>query len=154
MWNGGSMQNVWVERDLPVLQYLVARLDAELAECQLAPEEVANAVGLDVDTTRRSFRMLARAQPPYIVTIIDQSDPIGGVVRATTERAYRAVGAWPTAEGLAADIAAAFDRAADVESDPEQRSKLKATAAWLSGAGRSIAVDVMTRLVEHQAGFG
>jgi hypothetical protein len=77
-----------------------------------------------------------------------------GHVLGVTERAYRDVGTWPAAEALAESIAAAFDRAADAELDAEQKSKLRAIAGWLGGAGRSIAVDVMTRFVERQAGLG
>lgn len=40
------------------------------------------------------------------------------------------------------------------EVDPDQKSKLATTASWLGGAGRSIAVDVMTRSIEHQTGLG
>jgi hypothetical protein len=116
--------------------------------------DLTAATGLNDDQIARALNALGRAEPPYL-NIARSMGPIEpGHVLGVTERAYRDVGAWPTAEALTESIAAAFDRAADAEPDAEQKSKLKATAGWLGGAGRSIAVDVMTRFVERQAGLG
>jgi hypothetical protein len=147
------MADLWTERDLPVLRHLVERLDA-LNVNRVTPEEAAAACEIDVDAARRAFRSLADATPPYVVgqRVAQAAYPI--FINRLHERAYRAVGAWPTAEGLAQSITDALDRAADTESDPEQKSKLKAVAGWLSGAGRTIVVDVMTRYVERSAGLG
>lgn len=147
------MSDLWTTRDLPVLRYLVERLDA-MDSHRCSPEEVAESTGLELDAVQRAFRNLYEATPRYLdgITAAQAAYPIA--VTRVTERAYRAVGAWPTAEGLADSIADAFDRAAEEEPDPERKSKLKATGSWLGGAGRSIAVDVMTRFVERQAGLG
>jgi hypothetical protein len=147
------MVDLWVARDLPVLSYVVEQIDGALGHREVHSDEVAEALGIGVDSVRRSFRTLSEATPPLVVVASDYDDHIGVPYRIT-ERAYRAVGAWPTAEGLTSQIAEAFDYAAETETDPEQKAKLKAMGGWLAGAGRSVAVDVMTRFVERQAGLG
>jgi hypothetical protein len=101
------MDDLWVARDLPVLRYLVEELDS-LGHRRPTPEDASEATGLDVDDTRRAFRNLARADPAYVVGIEAAGAAYPLQVHTVTERAYRAVGAWPTADRLATDIAAAF----------------------------------------------
>lgn len=146
------MDDFWTTRDLPVLRAYVEHCDDPNAHASTI--DLTAATGLNDDQMARALNALARAEPPYL-NIARSMGPIEpGHVLGVTERAYRAVGAWPTAEALTDSIADAFDRAADAEPDAEQKSKLKATAGWLGGAGRSIAVDLMTRFVERQAGLG
>jgi hypothetical protein len=146
------MADLWTTRDLPVLRAYVEHFDDP--NPYRSTINLPAATGLDDDQIARALNALGRADPPYLTISRGMGPMQPEFVLGVTERAYRAVGAWPTAEGLADSIAAAFDRAADAEPDPEQKSKLKATGAWLGGAGRSIAVDVMTRFVERQAGLG
>jgi hypothetical protein len=143
--------DLWSQRDLPVLRACVEHYDDPNAH--RSKLDLKTTTGLSDDQISRALNALGLAEPPYlkIARSIGRIEP--GFVLGVTERAYRAVGAWPTAEGLAANLAEAFDRAADAEPDPEQKSKLKSIAGWLGGAGRSIAVDVATRLVERQAGL-
>lgn len=146
------MPDYWTDRDLPVLHALVEHFD------QLGAHDgdldLPGATGLSRDEVDRSLAALSRAQPPYIkgqAAMGSHGVPIR--LFGVTERAYRAVGAWPTTESLTDQLIEALGRAADNESDPEQRSRLKATTAWLGGAGRSIFAEVAARMIEHQAGL-
>jgi hypothetical protein len=144
--------DLWTTRDLPVLRALVEHFDDPLAND--SGLDLAGDTGLDGDQVERALAALSRADPPYISgTGAWGSRGVPVKIHSVTERAYRAVGAWPTAEGLTDRITAAFADAADAEPDPEQKSKLKSTAAWLGGAGRSVVLDVVMKLVEHQTGL-
>ncbi len=146
------MTDLWTTRDLPVLRALVEHFDDPRASD--SGLDLAGETGLDGAQIERALAALYRAEPPYIkATIAFESGGVPARIHSVTERAYRAVGAWPTAEGLTDRITAAFADAADAEPDPEQKSKLKSTAAWLGGAGRSVALDVAMKLVEHQTGL-
>jgi hypothetical protein len=148
-----GMTDLWTDRDLPVLRAFVDHFDDPSAHRLTI--DLGATTGLDDDQIARALHALARADPPYL-DIVQNADGVvePALVLGVTERAYRAAGAWPTAEGLTDNIAAAFAAAAEAEADPEQRSKLGAVAGWFGGAGRTIAVDVMTRFVERQAGLG
>jgi hypothetical protein len=146
------VDDFWTTRDLPVLRAYVEHFDDPNAHGTTIDLNVAT--GLNDDQIARALNALGRAEPPYLNISRSMGVIEPGHVLGVTERAYRAVGAGPTAEALTDRIAAAFDRAADAEPDAEQKSKLKATAGWLGGAGRSIAVDVMTRFVERQSRLG
>lgn len=146
------MTDLWTTRDLPVLRALVEHFDDPHAND--SDLDLAGGTGLDGDQVERALATLSRAEPPYISgTGAWGSRGVPVKIHSVTERAYRAVGAWPTAEGLTDRITAAFADAADAEPDPEQKSKLRSTAAWLGGAGRSVVLDVAMKLVEHQTGL-
>lgn len=64
-------------------------------------------------------------------------------IDAPSERARRAVGQWPTAEGLATALADAFEQAADAEDDAERKlSYREAAKAVLTG----VAIAAITKV--------
>lgn len=69
-----------------------------------------------------------------------------------TERARRAVGAWPTAKGMADRLVSAVNYAADREDDPERKGWLKKTAAYLGNAGRDVAIQIGASVISKQTG--
>ena len=146
------MTSLWAARDLPVLVYLVDQLDS-LDTNRVEPEDVAAATGLDLDAVHRALRTLADAEPPYIEgpRAAEAAYPL--FVTGLRERAYRAVGAWPTAEGLAQQLVAAIDSAAETEPDPAEKSRLRALGSWLAGTGGKVALEIGTKFIEHQAGL-
>jgi DNA-binding MarR family transcriptional regulator len=146
--------DTWTAQELPVLSYLVERLEAaDLIDVRT--EEIADALGMPAADVGRSLRKLAGATPPYIQVYdppAELRDP--DIVYEVTERARRAVDQWPTAETVADRLVAAFAAAAEQELDEEQRSWLQHAAVWLGSAGRDFAVDVGAAVVSRQIGGG
>jgi hypothetical protein len=68
----------------------------------------------------------------------------GGFVTGVSERARRELGAWPSADVLVEQLAAALARAADEEQEPERKSRLRGAAEVLGGMARDIAVNVIS----------
>jgi len=94
------VDSTWETRELVVLEAAVRHFDNPEAKRFDLPH-MAEVTGLDGDTLRRALRALYEASPPYIdgAKMAEQTypEPLTGV----TERARRAVGAWPTADNLA-----------------------------------------------------
>ena len=76
------------------------------------------------------------------------------VIGRVAERRLRESGAWPTADQLAARLVTALGEAAERESEPEKRTRLRGLASGLGGAGRDVLVDVMAAVVTKSAGLG
>ena len=72
-----------------------------------------------------------------------------GHPRVTTA-ARRAVGQWPTAEGIIERLAAGITPAAERESDPEQKRRVLTVARELGGAAKAIAVNVASEILERR----
>ncbi len=146
------MDDTWTERELPVLTALVEHFDDSDA-AQWHRSDVVGATGLDADSVARALAALHGAQPPYVagVSVEEASYPV--VLTGVTERARRAVGAWPTPEALVDRLVAALLAAADDEGDPDQRSRLRQAAGWLGGSLRDVATQVATGVVLHQTGM-
>jgi hypothetical protein len=139
------MNETWVSRDLPVLDAVVELLeDEDLVQ----PEAVAERTGLDLREVLRALHALDRT---YVRLHRDMS---GGFVDSVTPEARRAVGQWPSGESLIRQIADGLAAAAEEETDPEQKSRLRQAAALLGGAVRDIAIGVAERYAERMAGMG
>jgi hypothetical protein len=78
--------------------------------------------------------------------------PDSWYVTEVTPEARRAVGQWPTAESLAARLAEAFSEAADEETDPERKSRLRQLAGFLAETGKDIVAEVIAKVVLHGTG--
>jgi hypothetical protein len=68
----------------------------------------------------------------------------GGFISGVSERARREFGAWPSPHTLVDQLAAALARAADEETEPRRRSRLREAAEVLGGMARDIAVNVLS----------
>jgi hypothetical protein len=90
---------------------------------------------------------LAGADPPYIEVSLSggwADDHAGGMIERVSERARRELGSWPSPDDLVAQLAAALAQAADRESEPERKSRLRAAADALGGVAREVAVRVIS----------
>jgi len=140
------VESTWVPRDLPVLDATV-----RLMETNNFPSvrDIAAAAGMDIETTGRALQDLNG-------TFLELSEGYGGPeacnVIAVNADARREVGQWPTAESLAAQLIEAFRAAAEQETDPEAKSRLRSIAGWLGGAGSQIAINVLSTVVGHKLG--
>ncbi|MDQ3763179.1 MAG: hypothetical protein M3460_16495 [Actinomycetota bacterium] len=76
-------------------------------------------------------------------------------IKGVTERALRAVGAWPdNAELLADRILAVLAEGAEHEPEPEKRSKLQAGLKGVGGMTRDVLVDVLGAALAKSTGLG
>jgi hypothetical protein len=74
-------------------------------------------------------------------------DPTFWYVNRVTPEARRAVGQWPTAEGLIDRLVKAFSDAADREQDAERHRHLRQAAGLLGETVRDVAVQVAETIV-------
>jgi hypothetical protein len=74
-------------------------------------------------------------------------------VRAITSEARRAVGQWPTPEGVADRIVAELLEAADREPDERKRTRLRAAAETLGSFGRDLLVNVAANVATRPIGM-
>ena len=84
------------------------------------------------------MRALETAEPPYI-------DVRGKDIWGVTERTRRELGTWPSATSIVDELAAAFAQAAEAETEPEKKNRLRAVADGLGGAVKDIAVAVIAK---------
>jgi len=123
-----------------VLRSALRRIDA--GEEFPGTESIRAEVGFDQDRMRLSVQALANAWPPYLqVTWYGGGE---GIIDAVTERTRRELGTWPTSAGVVDELVDALQRAADAETEPERKSRLRAIAEGLSGFAREVAVGVVT----------
>lgn len=128
-------QSTWAPRELPILTVALRRLDAGEDAVEFAD---AHETGLTSDQLWAGVRALKTAQPPYI-------EVEGKAIWGVTERAWRELGTWPSADSTVDALAAAFARAAEAEQEPARKKRLRAVADGLGGVLRDIAVGVISK---------
>ncbi len=142
------MDNLWTQRDLPVLAWLVRHFDDPAAQ-RVALDEI-NVEGLAHDDVVRAVHSLDRETPPLIVVEKTWATPPIVSISNVTGEAMRRVGAWPTPEQLVDRFVAALEARAESEPDQERRSRLGQVASALGSGLRDVAVDVASAVVTRQ----
>ena len=132
------MINLWTQYDLPVLEHLVQRLEADGASRVDTPFEVD---GLDWPQAAAALRRLANAGYARGVETAQADYPI--VVTSVSERALQAVGAWPSPEDLVDRLLAALEEAEQAATTPEERTKLQRARQALVSVGRDVLVGAV-----------
>ncbi|MEV6695234.1 hypothetical protein AB0M35_27550 [Micromonospora sp. NPDC051196] len=143
----------WEERDLPVLKAIV-ELYEESGGRKDRAGDIQKRTGFDEETVQKALRALKPANPPYVTSMKEMSGGFIVFVGAPTPEARRAVGLWPTADGLADNLIMAMSQAADQEPDEEKRGRLKTAASWFGNAGRNVLVDVTAAVINRQISGG
>jgi hypothetical protein len=139
---------------LPVLRAIVEFFD-DPDQYQLRIPELTRLCGLPEQDVQRALRALDGASPPYLgatTTPAQLTYPI--IITGVTERARRAVGQWPTAELLVDQISQGIAQAADRETDPQKKHRLREAAVVVGETARDVAAEVIARIVERQTGLG
>lgn len=117
----------WATVELPILRAII---QAETDNTDYTA--TARAAVPDIDDRHFRRAVAALAEDDYldatVVPVAEENVPIRVVVRKPLPKTRRAVGQWPTADGLAAELAAAFDRAADVEDDVDRKLSYRSAA--------------------------
>lgn len=115
----------WATVELPILRAIV---QADIRGDDLNAAAQTAVAGLDRPRFVRVLQSLHEAG--YIEAKVMHADNqvmSARVVRPSAS-ARRLVGQWPTADGLAAELAAAFEQAADVETDADRKLSYRAAA--------------------------
>jgi hypothetical protein len=147
------MESTWASRELPVLNAVVTLLDRPDA-FMVRVIDIAEHTGLKPTTVAKALDAL---EGPYVGEFT--KGLTGGVpdtwyVAQVTASARQAVGQWPTAENVLAQLVDGLNDAAERERDPERKNRLRAIAGGLGGSVRDVAVDIVARIIEHRTGLG
>lgn len=142
------MKDTWFSRDLPALDAAVSLLDEGVPHTR--GSAIAERSGLDVDDVACALLALRGEYLDLAVT----GDPGAWIVRRVTGAARRAVGQWPTPEGLVDALAEAFENAAGEEPDPETKGRFRQIGAFLGSTGRDVATEVVSKVILRSAGMG
>ncbi|MFI2204985.1 hypothetical protein ACH47Z_30200 [Streptomyces sp. NPDC020192] len=145
------MNSTWAARDLPVLDTLVKFLDDAAGESFPHLRDIAELTDLEVIDVGRAAIALEGAG------LIDLRKVMGGdhghwFVTGVSGHARHLVGQWPSAEQFVDEVASRLDAAADDETDPERRSRLRELASSAGDVARSVFVDVATAVISKQMG--
>lgn len=146
------MESTWERRDLPVLDAVVRLADA--SRHAVTAQQIVNETGLDMEDVQRAIIALKNECPPFIEVGRPYANGFYMLVGGVTGPARRAVGAWPTLESLTERLAEAFVAAADAETEPTKKGKLRSAAEFLGeSVGRAYRVPA-DRDVRREAESG
>jgi hypothetical protein len=135
-----SLPDRWATRDLPVLRRIAEVVEVDNAD-EVRPEGVAADLGIPQDDALRA--MIALHGSGYIEG--DRANSlVGKYIFATdlTERGRRAVGIWPSSDGVDA-LVEALQQAAAATDDPDEKGALRKAASAILGVGRDVMTDVI-----------
>jgi hypothetical protein len=142
------MDDTWFTRDLPVLDAVVSLLNEDVDFPDVA--DIAGRSGIVDAEVGRALR----AMDGEYVDLVIGGEVDSWWVRSVTSAARRAVGQWPTAQGVVDQLAQAFQDAAEYEHDPERQSRLRQVGGFLTSTGREVATEVVSKVILHSAGMG
>lgn len=135
------MEDTWTTRELPVLDAVVRYFDGEFDGVIPSAQTFADRLGMDPEQVARAVMALA---PTYLVLARTMGGPESLGIQGVTDEARRAVGQWPTAEGIVDRLAQGLLDAAEHEPDEQKRSRLRSIAEGLRGFARDVAVGVIS----------
>ncbi|NNM44592.1 hypothetical protein [Knoellia koreensis] len=145
-----KLDDVWASRDFPVLVAAARILDRGDGPVSAAP--LVQATSLSEQEVFSAFDALT---PSYLTGEVYES--LGGrgdvFFAGITERGRRAVGLWPSGEGVDA-LVDALRKAEDTTDDPEEKTLLRRAAGAVGSVSRDIMVDVVAAVVSRQSGLG
>jgi hypothetical protein len=144
------VEDTWAARDVPVLNAVVALLEQSY---MVTVSDIAGRTGIDQADVARSLDAL---DPIYVDFRKTETggDPTFWYVHKVTPEARRAVGQWPTAEGLIERLAQAFTEAAGREEDFERQYQLRQAAELLADKVHDVAVRAAARITGSPPGAG
>ncbi|MEV6399610.1 hypothetical protein AB0M39_33330 [Streptomyces sp. NPDC051907] len=137
------MENTWANRDFPVLDHIVKRLDDPEVDFVYVAE-TAEVLNLESDDVVSAFDAL---EGDGYITRAKGGAKINWAAMEVSGEARRKVGQWPTAEGTVDALIRAIELAAAQASSTEERTKLQKTAEGLRSFARDVAVGVVTRVL-------
>jgi len=142
------VNETWFTRDLPVLNATVSLLEDGGDYPEVT--DISDRSGIHEDDVGRSLRAMHGEYLDLGIT----GDVGSWFVRSVTAVARRAVGQWPSPEGLVDALAEAFGSAAEREPDSEKKSRLRQVGDFLRTTGRGVATEVVSKVILRSAGMG
>ena len=139
-------EETWSWREAPLLRIALRETDAGR---QVEFAALADETGLDQRVVWQTMKRLRDAG--YLEAYLAGAN--GGVVSEVTERTRRELGSWPSPESLLDQLVRTFEEAAERETEPERKSRLRAVAEGLGGAGRTVTLDLLAAFLRQQAGL-
>jgi predicted ArsR family transcriptional regulator len=144
------VEDTWGARDVQVLSAVVSLLEQSY---MVTVSDIAGRTGLEMSAVAQSLDALNPAYVDFRKTETGGDPTFWYVLKATPE-ARRAVGQWPTAEGLIDRLAQAFADAAEREDDAEKHYQLRQAAGLLKDGVRDVAVKAAAAIVGPGAESG
>jgi hypothetical protein len=137
------VEDTWGARDVQVLGAVVDLLGQSY---MVTVSDIAVRTGLDLTAVAQSLDAM---NPTYVDFRKTETggDPTFWYVLKVTPEARRAVGQWPTAEGLIDRLAQAFRDAAEQEDDAEKHYQLRQAAGLLNDGVRDVAIRAAAAIV-------
>ncbi|WP_159081548.1 hypothetical protein [Nocardioides sediminis] len=139
------MESTWENRDLPVLESIVRLADQKRSP--VGAQQLVDDTGLDMDDVQRAIFALKNENPPFIEVGRPYANGFYHLIGGVTGHARRTVGAWPTPEDLTDRLAAAFVEAAEAETEPTKKGKLRSAAEFFGGVGRDVSSEVIAKVI-------
>jgi hypothetical protein len=148
-----EMRDTWFDRDMPVLTAVVEHFEREVMPDPLTVAGLAEMMQWPVETVAAAVIAMDRE---FLVLrkMLTGGDPGPWVIEKINGDARRAVGQWPSPEGLAARLTAVLEQVAERTPDPQDKSKLRQAGTALGGVGLKVLTEVAAKMLEHQAGLG
>jgi hypothetical protein len=142
------VESTWLSRELPVLNAIVEAME-EHPDSEARLEELAQRSGLPLPVVDLAVKKLWAARPRYFEGIAIEDETILVCVTSVTERALRETGQWPDPESLVRSLIETLSKAAEIEADPDQRSRLTQAAETLKGVALQIAIGWAAGVIPH-----
>lgn len=150
MPDADRLHDRWNTRDFPVVVAVARELDEGTRV--VSATDVATSLEMDFLDVVTAMRALV---PGYLVG--RPVDSLAGTseffINQLTERGRRAVGIWPSGEGVDA-LVDALRQAEEATDDPEEKGILRRASGAVGMVSRDIMVDVVAAVVTKQSGIG
>lgn len=143
-----KLPEVWTTRNYPVLREVGRQIDAGIATP--TRESVMQATGLSEEEVIRAGEALKRRG------LVDTIDLFGAPAlrfKDVSGEAYLVTGLHPDGDDAISKLVDALRQAADQQSDPSEKSKLRALADGIGGVSRDVMAGVLTAVLSGAAGF-
>jgi len=131
------LDDVWINRDYPVLREVARRIDA--GDVHVHQDVIAEATGLESDEVKRAAAALERRG---LVTLTKDLGPVRFV--EVSGAAYLITGLHPDADDALSRLVQVLRQAAERTGDQEERSRLRRAADALLGVSRDVMTGVLT----------
>lgn len=135
-----KLEDVWRDRDYPVLREIARRLDE--SNQLVSSEFLVSATGLDEEQVSRAVRALSRRQLVRVQWFgggnFFVNDVAGGV--------YTLTGLHPSGDDAVSRLVDGLRQAADQEPDEDERSRLRRAADGLLSVSRDVLSGVLVNM--------
>jgi hypothetical protein len=131
------LDDVWINRDYPVLREVARRIDA--GDVHVHQDVIAEIAGLESDEVKRAAAALERRG---LVTLTKDLGPVRFV--EVSGAAYLITGLHPDADDALSRLVQVLQQAAERTGDQEERSRLRRAADALLGVSRDVMTGVLT----------